>query len=87
MTRRHSLLRFAALIAISSVVFASCTSTERRGTAATAGDGRVEVGYTAPAYAMNALNGDSVSLDGQCGMVVLLNVWTTWNYGAYKSKT
>ena len=40
--------------------------------------GVVKVGATAPAYATRALSGDSVSLAGLRGKVVLLNVWATW---------
>ncbi len=36
------------------------------------------VGEEAPRYAAPALNGDSVSLAGLRGNVVLLNVWATW---------
>jgi len=39
---------------------------------------RVEVGLPVPAYATVSLDGDSVSLAGQRGKVVLLNVWATW---------
>ena len=45
--------------------------------AAVASD-RVEVGQPAPSYASTAMNGDSVSLAGLRGKVVLLNVWATW---------
>ena len=43
-----------------------------------AGDGRVEIGAPAPAYSTVSLAGDSVSLAGQKGKVVLLNIWATW---------
>jgi len=45
-----------------------------------AGDGpaRVAIGQPAPAYAAVSLAGDSVSLAGLRGKVVLLNVWATW---------
>jgi len=39
---------------------------------------RVDVGLPAPTYATLSLAGDSVSLAGQRGKVVLLNVWATW---------
>ena len=42
------------------------------------GDGRVEVGLPAPAYATVSLDGDSMSLAQQKGKVVLLNIWATW---------
>jgi cytochrome c biogenesis protein CcmG/thiol:disulfide interchange protein DsbE len=38
----------------------------------------IAIGKTAPAYATQLLNGDSVSLAGLKGKVVLLNVWATW---------
>jgi cytochrome c-type biogenesis protein len=40
--------------------------------------GRVDVGHPVPAYQAVSLAGDSVSLGGQRGKVVLLNVWATW---------
>lgn len=43
-----------------------------------AASGRVAIGAPAPAYATTSLDGDSVSLAGQRGKVVLLNVWATW---------
>ncbi|MET0396091.1 MAG: TlpA disulfide reductase family protein [Longimicrobiaceae bacterium] len=49
--------------------------------AACGAEGRVappEVGNPAPAYAATALDGDTVSLAGLRGRVVLLNVWATW---------
>lgn len=39
---------------------------------------RVEIGEPAPAYATRSLEGDSVSLAGHRGKVVLLNIWATW---------
>ena len=45
---------------------------------APAGDGRVEIGAPAPAYSTVSLAGDTVSLAGQKGKVVLLNIWATW---------
>lgn len=45
---------------------------------APAGDGRVEVGFPAPAYSTRSLEGDSVSLAGLRGKVVILNIWATW---------
>ena len=38
----------------------------------------VEVGEPAPAYRTVSLAGDSVSLEGLRGQVVLLNIWATW---------
>ena len=40
--------------------------------------GVIQIGATAPAYATTNLAGDSVSLAGLRGQVVLLNVWATW---------
>ncbi len=57
-------------------IFAGCTPTDK--SARPPGDGRVEVGAPAPSYATLSLNGDSVSLAGQHGKVVLLNIWATW---------
>ncbi|MES2178044.1 MAG: TlpA disulfide reductase family protein [Gemmatimonadota bacterium] len=51
---------------------------EKNSTPAASGDGRVEVGLPAPAYATVSLSGDSVSLAGQRGKVVLINIWATW---------
>ena len=49
------------------------------GTAETpAASEKVEVGAPVPAYATVALNGDSVSLAGLRGKVVLFNIWATW---------
>lgn len=39
---------------------------------------RVAVGYEIPSYAAQSLDGDSVSLQGLQGKVVLMNVWATW---------
>lgn len=80
-TVRSALLTSTMLtsLALASMVLAlgSCTPSDR-GPDAAAGDGRVEVGFPAPAYAAVSLDGDSVSLAGQRGKVVLLNVWATW---------
>lgn len=51
------------------------------GLAACGGEQRLappEVGNPAPPYAAVAMRGDSVSLAGLRGRVVLLNVWATW---------
>ena len=39
---------------------------------------RPTIGAAAPAYAAATLAGDSVSLEGLRGNVVLLNLWATW---------
>ncbi len=38
----------------------------------------LEAGDAAPAYAGLTLSGDSISIGGTSGRVVLLNVWATW---------
>lgn len=58
----------AALLLLSAV--AGCSADSRRGT--------VQIGAAAPQYATVALGGDSVSLAGLRGKVVVLNVWATW---------
>jgi cytochrome c biogenesis protein CcmG/thiol:disulfide interchange protein DsbE len=68
-------IRWWALVVVAA---AGCTSSDKSAAGGGAADGRVEVGLPAPAYATVALNGDSVSLAGQKGKVVLLNVWATW---------
>lgn len=50
----------------------ACTSSEGD-TAAS-----VDIGRAVPSYRAVSLSGDSVSLAGQQGKVVLLNVWATW---------
>jgi thiol-disulfide isomerase/thioredoxin len=40
--------------------------------------GTIAIGAPAPDYATQSLAGDSVSLTGLKGKVVLLNVWATW---------
>lgn len=57
---------------------AACSKAENVKTDSVVDDGRVEVGARAPSYATVSLNGDSVSLAGQRGKVVLLNIWATW---------
>lgn len=38
----------------------------------------VEIGQPAPRYAATTLAGDSASISGLAGKVVLLNIWATW---------
>ena len=59
-----------ALAALAALASASCSEG--------AAEARVDVGLPVPAYAAVSLSGDSVSLAGQRGKVVLLNVWATW---------
>jgi cytochrome c-type biogenesis protein len=56
-------------IVAASFACAACAAPETR---------PVEVGSPAPAYSAVTLAGDSVSLNGLRGTVVLLNVWATW---------
>ena len=63
----------AALAALLVAGAAAC-----EGGAGGGGVGAVEVGQPAPAYAATSLAGDSVSLAGLRGDVVLLNIWATW---------
>ena len=67
---RRSVCRLALLLLASGCASGSETPGN--------GDGRVEVGLPAPAYATVSLDGDSVSLAQQKGKVVLLNIWATW---------
>jgi peroxiredoxin len=39
---------------------------------------KIEVGSPGPAYSARSMTGDSVSLAGLRGKVVLLNAWATW---------
>lgn len=69
--------RFVAT-ALAVLLLSGCSASERKSADAPAGDGRVEVGAPAPSYATLSLEGDSVSLEGQRGKVLLLNIWATW---------
>lgn len=77
MTCWRSTRSTTAMLTLALLVVSGCTSGERSEKVA-ASDGRVEVGFPAPAYATVSLDGDSVSLAAQRGKVVLLNVWATW---------
>lgn len=57
------------------VLAAGCSGGESGGSGSRA---RVDVGLPVPAYTAMSLAGDTVSLAGQRGKVVLLNVWATW---------
>lgn len=72
--RYQSRLNALLFVAVS----AGACSAEKAETKAEVDDGRVEVGVRAPSYSTVSLNGDSVSLAGQRGKVVLLNIWATW---------
>lgn len=63
--------RAAALCAsFATLLLASCSADTPKGI--------IAVGNAAPDYAATSLAGDSVSLAGLKGKVVLLNVWATW---------
>ncbi|MEQ1691754.1 MAG: TlpA disulfide reductase family protein [Gemmatimonas sp.] len=68
--------RTALAFALAGVVAVSGCDERTDGTGARSG--RVEIGQPAPAYATLSLDGDSVSLSGERGNVVLLNIWATW---------
>ena len=55
-----------------AAAIAACTAGRESGSE------RVEVGAPVPAYATVSLSGDSVSLAGLRGKVVLFNIWATW---------
>lgn len=64
-------MRLAALGGI-ALLFLACARRDSGGAAA------VDIGAPVPAYRGVSLSGDSVSLAGERGKVVLLNVWATW---------
>ncbi len=64
-----------ALGAAGCVLAVGCTSRESGGSGSRS---RVDVGLPVPAYTAMSLAGDTVSIAGQRGKVVLLNVWATW---------
>ncbi len=66
------------MLLFAGFALASCSKGENTKTDTVIDDGRVEVGARAPSYSTLSLNGDSVSLAGQRGKVVLLNIWATW---------
>ena len=68
---KRAVFRHAIAALVLSYVFIGCAEASMR-------DAPVLVGKPAPAYAAVTLAGDSVSLAGQRGKVVLLNVWATW---------
>jgi cytochrome c biogenesis protein CcmG/thiol:disulfide interchange protein DsbE len=68
----HARYRAGALAAACcAIVMSGCS-------ADSAGGARVDIGAPVPAYTAVSLAGDTVSLAGQRGKVVLLNVWATW---------
>lgn len=70
-------VRVAVVMGTLLMLSAACTPKETA-SSSSAADGRVEIGLPAPSYTAVSLKGDSVSLAGQRGKVVLLNVWATW---------
>jgi cytochrome c-type biogenesis protein len=62
--------RLAGASSIALLLLAAC--------GAETGQGPAVVGQQAPAYSAISIAGDSVSLAGLRGNVVLLNVWATW---------
>lgn len=66
-----------SFVAATSLLLAACAKGDRA-SGESAETRRVAIGAPAPAYATVALNGDSVSLAGLRGKVVVLNIWATW---------
>jgi len=62
-------VRPGALGAVACLLLAACAGADQTGP---------RVGRAAPAYAGEALSGDTVSLESLRGNVVLLNLWATW---------
>lgn len=62
---------FRALALVGTLAAAGCEEARKA-------SGNAAVGDPAPQYAAVSLAGDSVSLAGLRGKVVLLNVWATW---------
>jgi len=64
------------------IAAAGCSPADQRSTNDSRTQGTitkaVTIGAQAPAYRSASLSGDSVSLAGMRGKVVLLNVWATW---------
>ena len=70
-----SMRTLARAVAVAVVLFTACASEKSK---AEGSAERIAVGAPVPAYSTLALGGDSVSLAGLRGKVVLLNVWATW---------
>jgi cytochrome c biogenesis protein CcmG, thiol:disulfide interchange protein DsbE len=64
-------------LALAVIVSSACSGRDDSSEKITPAD-KVEVGSPAPAYSATSMTGDSVSLAGMRGKVVLLNVWATW---------
>ena len=69
-TRAPLRASMAVPIGLAVMFIAACSTDAPKGT--------IAVGSAAPDYAATSLAGDSVSLAGLKGKVVLLNVWATW---------
>jgi cytochrome c biogenesis protein CcmG, thiol:disulfide interchange protein DsbE len=65
------------LVPVATCVLLACGN-DRPGKQEAAETRSVDVGSPAPDYSAMTLAGDSVSLHGQRGKVLLLNVWATW---------
>jgi peroxiredoxin len=78
--QRQSMTSLLAAI-LSAFALTACSASDRSAIDAgkkTSKAGAVAVGAPVPAYKAVSLAGDSVSLSGVRGKVVLLNVWATW---------
>lgn len=76
---RHSITGLLAVaLALTACAKADNAKADNTKTETIVDDGRVEIGARAPSYSTLSLDGDSVSLAGQRGKVVLLNIWATW---------
>jgi cytochrome c biogenesis protein CcmG/thiol:disulfide interchange protein DsbE len=64
------------IVIVAAALVAACSKADQPETPPASG--RVEVGQPAPAYSALSVTGDSVSLAGLRGKVVLMNVWATW---------
>ena len=73
-----SRVRCAPMFALALMSIVTLSSCDTRSEGATTSDGRVDIGLPVPAYTTLSLDGDSVSLAGKRGKVVLLNIWATW---------
>ena len=64
-----NIIKITAVILILIVLFAGCKKPPEE---------KVEVGYTAPDFSVELLNGDTVKLSDYRGKAVFLNFWATW---------
>ena len=68
--RSRCRVRLAVLAGLVAAATGACERAER--------GAPVQIGQPAPAYGTRSIDGDSVSLAGQRGKVVLFNIWATW---------